>query len=64
MFKKVLLAINARDNKMVTKQAEYLDSAFSDALRLPPSVAQGVSQEIKTMKEASTNIEAEASLDK
>ncbi|HHF3208188.1 TPA: hypothetical protein ACPJ2F_003535 [Vibrio diabolicus] len=64
VFKKVLLAINARDKKMAIKQAEYLDSALSAALELPPSVAQGVSKEIKTIKEANINIGAEASLDK
>ncbi len=64
VFKKVLLAINARDNKMATKQAEYIDSAFNAALELPPSVAQGIAREIKAVREASINVEAEASLDK
>ncbi|TBT37348.1 hypothetical protein D5E79_25180 [Vibrio parahaemolyticus] len=62
--KKVLLALNAKDKNMLNKQAEYLEAAFNAAIDLPPSVAQGVSKEIKTIKEASTNFEAEASLDK
>lgn len=64
MFKKVLLALNARDQKMATKQIEYLDFAFSAALELPPSVAQGITREIKAIKKANTAIEAEASIDK
>ncbi|HHX8467738.1 hypothetical protein J4H54_07915 [Vibrio alginolyticus] len=64
VFKKVLLALNAKDKNMLNKQAEYLEAAFNAAIDLPPSVAQGVSKEIKTIKEASTNFEAEASLDK
>ncbi|EPQ9981830.1 hypothetical protein ACUY0P_004123 [Vibrio parahaemolyticus] len=64
VFKKVLLAINAKDKNMLNKQAEYLESAFNAAIELSPSVAQGIAREIKAVKEASTNIEAEASLDK
>lgn len=64
VFKKVLLALNARDQKMATKQIEYLDSAFSAALELPPSVAQGINREIKAIKKANTTIEAETSMDK
>lgn len=64
VFKKVLLALNAKDKNMLNKQAEYLEAAFNAAIDLPPSVAQGVSKEIKTIKEASTNFEAEVSLDK
>ncbi|EOG7786256.1 hypothetical protein ACSW0U_000269 [Vibrio fluvialis] len=64
VFKKVLLAINARDNKVAKKQAEYLDSAFSVALELPPSVAQGITREIEAIKKTNTTIEAEASMDK
>ncbi|NOH82550.1 hypothetical protein F0249_01920 [Vibrio sp. 03-59-1] len=64
IFKKVLLAINAKDKNMAKKQSEYLESAFNTALELPPSVARGLSRELATVKKAATPTEAELSVDK
>ncbi|TOK22675.1 hypothetical protein CGI22_15900 [Vibrio parahaemolyticus] len=64
IFKKVLLAINAKDKNMAKKQSEYLESAFNTALELPPSVARGFSRELATVKKAATPTEAELSVDK
>ncbi|MEC7308850.1 hypothetical protein [Vibrio crassostreae] len=64
IFKKVLLAINAKDKNMAKKQSEYLESAFNTALELPPSVARGLSRELATVNKADTPTETELSVDK
>ncbi|NOH31625.1 hypothetical protein [Vibrio mediterranei] len=63
VFKKVLLALNAKDKNMLNKQAEYLESAINSAIELPPSLAQAISKELTTTK---INIltESELSVDK
>ncbi|EGQ8539271.1 hypothetical protein [Vibrio parahaemolyticus] len=56
IFKKVLLAINAKDKGMMKKQSEYLASALISTLDLPPKLADNIASEVALLQEPDNHL--------
>ncbi len=50
IFKKVLLAINAKDRGVLKKQSEYLSSVLNSVLDLPPGLSDKIVNEVALLK--------------
>ncbi|MDN2481672.1 hypothetical protein [Vibrio agarivorans] len=54
IFKKVLLAVNAKDKGLVKKQSEYLNSVLNSTLDLPPELADKIASEVASLQAPKT----------
>ncbi|MFA0350009.1 hypothetical protein AB4486_24255, partial [Vibrio sp. 10N.222.55.C6] len=50
IFKKVVLAINAKDRGVLKKQSEYLSSVLNSVLDLPPGLSDKIVNEVALLK--------------
>ncbi len=64
IFRKVLLSINAKDKGVMKKQSEYLASAMSSILDLPPEIADKIADEVALLQDPNDQLTNQSTTDR